>query len=170
MLIYEGAVLENKLNIIYKKLTEIMPYERNPRNNDEAVDKVAESIKEFGFKVPIVVDAAGVIVAGHTRYKAAKTLGIEEVPCIIADDLNPYQISAFRLADNKVAEFSGWDFSMLEVELSEIDGFVDMKNFGFEGNGEMPDIDSLFDDAPPEKQNEEPKTIVCPHCGEIIEL
>jgi ParB/RepB/Spo0J family partition protein len=83
-------------------LAELKPYEKNPRRNDASVEYVANSIKEFGFKVPIVIDRDGVIVAGHTRYKAAKKLGMEKVPCIVADDLSEAQIKAFRLADNKV--------------------------------------------------------------------
>lgn len=86
------------------KLLDIKPYEKNPRKNDEAVKYVAESIKEFGFKVPIVVDKDMTIVAGHTRYKAAKKLGLNEVPVIVADDLTDEQIKAFRLADNKTGE------------------------------------------------------------------
>lgn len=120
------------IQIVPKTLDEIMPYERNPRKNDDAVEKVAESIKEFGFKVPIVIDKSGVIVTGHTRYKAAKKLGLTEVPTIIADDLTPYQISAFRLADNKVSEFAEWDMSLLDQELEALEGFVDMSDFGFE--------------------------------------
>ena len=88
------------MNIILKKLEDLVPYENNPRNNDEAVDYVAQSIKEFGFKVPVVIDTNNVIVAGHTRYKASKKLGINEIPCLVADDLTPEQIKAFRLADN----------------------------------------------------------------------
>ena len=89
--------------ITQRKITEIKPYEKNPRKNDEAVKYVAESIKQFGFKVPIVIDSHDIIVAGHTRWKAAKKLGLSEVPCIVADDLNDEQIKAFRLADNKVS-------------------------------------------------------------------
>ena len=85
-----------------------MPYEKNPRKNDDAVKYVAESIQQFGFKVPIVIDTNGVIIAGHTRYKASKKLGLKEVPCIIADDLTEEQIKAYRLADNKVSELSEW--------------------------------------------------------------
>lgn len=118
------------MNIIEKALNEIQPYENNPRNNDEAVEYVANSIEEFGFKVPIIVDAAGVIVAGHTRYKAAIKLGLDKVPCIIADDLTDEQIKAFRLADNKVSEFSEWDMGKLAGELAEIG--IDMTEFGFE--------------------------------------
>lgn len=84
-------------------------YDNNPRNNDGAVDAVAASIREFGFKVPVIVDGDNVIVAGHTRVKAARKLGMSAVPCIIADDLTPEQIKAFRLADNKVGELAGWE-------------------------------------------------------------
>lgn len=99
---------EQKMEIIYLKMGDIHPYEKNPRNNAPAVDAVAASIKEFGFKVPIIIDKDNVIVAGHTRYKAATKLGFEEVPCIKADDLPEEQIKAFRLADNKVSELAEW--------------------------------------------------------------
>lgn len=118
------------MNIIQKRLEDLVPYKNNPRNNDEAVSYVAESIKEFGFKVPIIVDKNNVIVAGHTRYKASKKLGINEVPCLVADDLTEEQIKAFRLADNKVSEIATWDFDKLELELSDLD--LDMELFGFE--------------------------------------
>lgn len=108
-------------------------YDNNPRNNDGAVDAVAESIKQFGFKVPIIVDNDYVIVAGHTRLKAARLLGLDKVPCIVADDLTPDQIKAFRLADNKVSEFATWDFNALEKELAELEYIdFDMCRFGFE--------------------------------------
>lgn len=119
--------MEN-LKIIYKKTEDLIPYINNPRNNDGAVDKVASSIKNFGFKVPIVVDADNEIVAGHTRLKAAKKLGMDEVPCIVADDLNDGQIKAFRLADNRVAEFAEWDMELLESELAELEDY----DLGFE--------------------------------------
>ena len=106
-------------------------YSNNPRNNDNAVDIVAESIKEFGFKVPIVVDKNNVIVAGHTRLRAAKKLGLEKVPCIVADDLSDEQIRAFRLVDNKASEYSSWDFEQLELELVELENAIDMSQFGF---------------------------------------
>ena len=111
------------MNIIEKNVNEIIPYINNPRKNDNAVDKVAASIKEFGFKVPCVISSDNVIVTGHTRIKAAKKLGMETVPCIIADDLTDAQIKAFRLADNKVAEFSEWDFEKLEIELEGLSEF-----------------------------------------------
>lgn len=112
------------------QISELRMYEKNPRKNDEAVQYVAESIREFGFKVPIVVDADNVIIAGHTRYKAAKQLQLETVPCIVADDLTEEQVKAFRLADNKVSEFSEWDMNLLDIELDEIFG-LDMESFGF---------------------------------------
>jgi len=117
------------MEIVYKKLDEIKPYANNPRFNDEAVEYVANSIREFGFKVPIIIDKNGEIVAGHTRYKASLELGLKEVPCIIADDLNEEQIKAFRLADNKVSEKSEWNYDLLEIELADIG--LDMSGFGF---------------------------------------
>lgn len=119
------------MNIIEKHLNEIKPYEKNPRKNDEAVKYVAKSIKEFGFKVPVVIDKDGVIIAGHTRYKAAKKLQLDTVPCIIADDLTEEQIKAFRLADNKVSEKAEWDIDLLSEELNDILE-LDMADFGFE--------------------------------------
>ena len=120
------------MNIITKKLNEIVPYKNNPRNNEQAIEPVANSIKEFGFKVPIIIDKNGVIVAGHTRYLASQKLGLEEVPCIVADDLTPKQIKAFRIADNKAAEKSDWDFSLLQTEIKDIaDLGNDMTDFGF---------------------------------------
>ena len=117
------------MQILNLKLDEIHPYEKNPRNNAGAVDAVASSIKEFGFKVPIIIDKDNVIVAGHTRYKAATKLGLEEVPCIKADDLTEEQIKAFRLADNKVSELAEWDIKLLDEELNGIT--MDMEQFGF---------------------------------------
>lgn len=108
------------MEIVIRKTSELIPYINNPRNNKNAVDKVASSIKEFGFKVPIIIDRDNVIVTGHTRLLAAQKLGIAEVPCIPADDLTPAQIKAFRIADNKVSEFSEWDEEMLKAEFEEL--------------------------------------------------
>lgn len=119
------------MEIIYKKLDELKPYEKNPRKNEDAVEYVANSIKEFGFKVPIIVDENNIIIAGHTRYKASKKLGIKEVPCIIADDLTEEQIKAFRLADNKVSEKAKWDTDLLGMELDSLFDVIDMNKFGF---------------------------------------
>lgn len=130
------------MTIIDVKLTDLKPYEKNPRHNEEAVKYVAKSIKQFGFKVPIIIDKNNVIVAGHTRYKAGLELGLETVPCIIADDLTPKQIKAFRLADNKVAEKSYWDFDLLNEELADLKIDFNMFDFGFN----MDDVSMPFED------------------------
>lgn len=153
------------MKIVEKKLSELQPYENNPRRNENAVPYVAESIKRYGFKVPIVIDKNGVIVAGHTRYMASKELGLDKIPCIVADDLTDEEIKEFRLVDNKVAEFAGWDFELLEEELSDIEfGEFD---FGFPEPSEI-DIDDLFIEH--EEEPKEPKTVTCPNCGEVIEI
>ena len=118
------------MNVVNMMVKDLIPYEKNPRFNDDAVEYVANSIKEFGFKVPIIVDKKNVIVAGHTRYKASLELGLKEVPCIVADDLSEEQIKAFRLADNKVSEKAEWDLDLLGEELEDLD--IDMSEFGFE--------------------------------------
>lgn len=161
------------MNIIEKHLTEIHEYENNPRNNENAVDFVVESIQQFGFKVPIVLDENCVIIAGHTRYKAAKKLGLKKVPCIMADDLNEEQVKAFRLADNKVAEKAQWDFELLKQEIEQIDGFT-MSEFGF-SNIESINIDGYGANEqvdPEEDTEEEPEPTMqqCPHCGEWVEV
>ena len=123
--------MEELMQIIEKNIKELIPYEKNPRKNDQSVDKVANSIKEFGFKVPIVVDKNNIIVCGHTRYKAAKKLKLAVVPCVVADDLTDEQIKAYRLADNKVGEDSEWDIDLLQGELDDIID-IDMADFGFD--------------------------------------
>ena len=121
------------METITKKVSELIPYVNNPRNNDDAVDAVASSIKNFGFKVPIVVDSNNEIINGHTRLKAAKKLGLETVPIIVADDLTSEQIKAFRLADNKVGEIATWDEDALAIELEELKNLdFDMSEFEFE--------------------------------------
>ena len=117
------------LKIEYISTDKLIPYINNPRVNDNAVDKVAASIKEFGFKNPIIIDKENVIVAGHTREKAARKLGLKEVPTIRAEDLSDTQIKAFRLADNKTSEFSEWDVELLDIELDNIN--INMGDFGF---------------------------------------
>lgn len=147
------------------KIEDIKPYKNNPRNNDNAVDYVAKSIQEFGFKVPIIIDKNNVIVAGHTRVKAAKKLGITEVPCIIADDLTEEQVKAFRLADNKAAEKSEWDFTLLENELEQLSN-IQMQEFGFL------DIEQINWDNVKELKEEsydepEKEKFQCPCCGHV---
>lgn len=120
------------MQIIEKELSWLKPYANNPRDNESAVEPVAKSIKEFGFKVPIVATSDGEIINGHTRFKASKLLGIEKVPVIIADDLTDEQIKAFRLVDNKTGELADWDESLLIKELEELDGLdYDMGQFDF---------------------------------------
>lgn len=180
------------------KLSDLKPYEKNPRKNDNAVGAVAKSIEQFGFKVPIVIDKNNVIVAGHTRYKAAQKLGLEKIPCIIADDLTPAQIKAFRLVDNKVAELSYWDFEQLGFELDDLKNVgMDLSVLGFD----LPhvDINEFFEECEPKTKSEKvkpeeteiqkfsveqanenyanfedighkKKTIICPHCGKEIKL
>lgn len=143
------------MKIVEKNINELVMYENNPRKNDEAVKYVAESISQFGFKVPVIVDKDNVIVAGHTRVKAARKLKLQTVPCIVADDLTPEQIKAFRLADNKVSELSDWDEDLLNDELDDICN-IDMTVFGFddlETNMVDDDKEIVEDDVPsvPEK-------------------
>ena len=157
------------MNIIEKAVGELIPYENNPRKNDDAVEAVANSIKEFGFKIPIIIDADNVIVAGHTRLKAAQMLGLNTVPCVVADDLSEEQIRAFRLAVNKVAEIADWDFALMAEELTDITE-IDMEQFGF-------DLDMLADgigggieahnSVDLDQQGEE---IECPSCGFTFEV
>ena len=119
------------MNIVEREIGSLKPYEGNPRHNDQAVEAVAESIRQFGFKVPIVIDSSGIIIAGHTRLKAAERLGLRTVPCVIADDLTEEQVRAFRLADNKTGELADWDFGALSKELDALKDF-DMERFGFD--------------------------------------
>lgn len=142
--------------------SEVRPCPDNPRNNDGAVDAVAASIAAFGFNVPIVVDWTGEIIAGHTRHKAAVKLGLERVPCVIADDLTEEQVRAFRLADNKVSELSSWDFAMLEEELGKIE--MDMEQFGFRSVEEVAEI-SCGGELSLEDFEDEAFEYCCPECG-----
>jgi len=137
------------------KISNLKEYENNPRLNDKAVDAVANSIKEFGFKVPIIIDTNNVIVAGHTRLKACIKLGIDEVPCIVADDINEEQLKAFRLVDNKTAELADWDDEKLKGELELLT--MDMIQFGFEDLEEVFDREVLEDDF---DENEEVKRLL----------
>ena len=143
------------LKIEYIKTTDLIPYANNPRKNDAAVDKVAESIREFGFKNPIIVDGNNEIIAGHTRLKAAEKLGIDKVPTIKAEDLTPEQVKAFRIADNKTHEFAGWDMDLLREELDGVNLFT-----GFDEDELREILDNVnfneveeddFDPTPPEE-------------------
>ena len=124
--------------IVVLPISEVRPYEKNPRKNEKAVKYVKESIRQFGFKVPIVIDSNRVVVCGHTRLLAAKSLGMTEVPCIMADDLTDDQVKAFRLADNKVGEFAEWDMDLLGDEL---DAIADASDIDMEASGFDPELD-----------------------------
>lgn len=130
----------------------LTPYAKNARRNDKTVPYLKNSIQRFGFKVPLVVDAAGVVVTGHTRLKAALELGMSKVPCVRANDLTEEEIKAFRLADNKIQEISEWDTDLLDTELLELKGLgFDMDELGFEDIGkDWGDIDEITEkqDAP----------------------
>lgn len=141
--------MSKKTQIIYKKVDDLIPYEKNPRKNDKAVKYVANSIQKFGFKVPIVIDKNNIVVTGHTRLKACKELDIDEVPCIVADDLTDAEIKAFRLADNKVGEQAKWDIDLLVEELNDIDDIeIDMSDFDL----------NLFDFIQEDEENERHRT------------
>ena len=156
--------MDKNMEVIWVKIDDIIPYENNPRKNDDAVEFVANSIKEFGFRVPITLDANNVIVTGHTRWKAAQKLGLKEVPCIVAKDLTDEQIKAYRLADNKVSEKALWDFDLLDEELEAINN-IDMSMFDFTiSNIDWDSIDEIH-----ETNYEEPQhnMLECPKCHHI---
>ena len=143
------------INIVMKKVDEIVPYEKNPRFNDNAVDAVAASIKEFGFKVPIVIDKDNVVVAGHTRLRGAKKLGLTEVPCIIASDLTPEQVQAYRSADNKTGEIAEWNYDLLPVEIKELqEKDFDLSLLGFDAD----ELDKLLNGGTEENTIAEDET------------
>jgi site-specific DNA-methyltransferase (adenine-specific) len=133
-----------EMKIEYKGIEELIPYENNPRINEHAIDYVANSIKEFGFKNPIIIDKDNIIIAGHTRLKACEKIGIKKVPTIMVDDLTEDQIKAFRIADNKVAEFSEWDIDKLNLELDDIE--IDMSDFGIKLDDDIDFIQDLLDE------------------------
>jgi len=162
------------MEIINMKLSDIHPYERNPRINDAAVEAVAKSIKEFGFKNPIILDKNNVIVAGHTRMLAARQLGLTEVPCVIAGDLTPEQVKAFRIADNKTAEIAEWNYELLPLELRALqDAQFDMSLLGFDTD----ELEKLLSGADEVTEGEtEPDAVpdipevAVSHRGEVYQL
>ncbi len=121
-----------KIQLAYRDITELKPYDYNPRDNAPAIDSLAESIRTFGFVVPVVVASDGTVAAGHTRIEAAKKLGMIEVPTIVADHLTEEQLNAFRLIDNKVAELAKWDFDLLSGEIAKLkDSGIQLTDFGW---------------------------------------
>lgn len=149
------------------KPSDIIPYVNNPRHNESAVDAVASSIRDFGFNVPLVLDKDHVIITGHTRHQAALKLGLETVPCIIADHLTPAQAKAFRLADNRVSELATWDEELLQAELQQLSEMgIDMGDFGFTEE-ELESLDDITEDEAPEI-DEDAEPITQP--GDLYEL
>ena len=137
------------MNIIEIPVNQLKPYKKNARFNENAIPKVAESIRQFGFKNPIIVDKNMVVIAGHTRLEASKLLNLKKVPCIIADDLTPKQVKAFRLVDNRTSEFASWNYDLLQTELETID--IDLSDFEFpdmtvEDYMTVDDLESMLDD------------------------
>ncbi|WFD52891.1 methyltransferase [Lactobacillus phage CR191] len=153
------------LEVISKSIDEITPYINNPRNNDQAVDAVANSIKEFGWQQPIVVDKNMVIIVGHTRYKAAKKLNLDKVPVVVAANLTDEQAKAYRLADNKVGELADWNDDLLSDELAGIDD-IDMSDFGFDELDDHAELEDAKDDDFDEEPPEEPKSKM----GQVFQL
>lgn len=144
---FAGVDLKKRVSITYVDINDIIPYEFNARNNEEAIPAVAESIKTFGFLVPCVIDKENVLVAGHTRVEAAKLLGMTEVPCVLAQDLTPAQVNAFRLADNKVSSIATWDHDLLSQEISQLaDSGIDFTLLGWT-NEELSCLQEMVSDA-----------------------
>ena len=144
---------------------EIIPYDKNPRKNDKAVDVVAKSIKEFGFKVPIILDKNNVIIAGHTRLKAAEKLGLKEVPVLWADDLTPEQVKAFRIMDNKSSEYADWNLDLLKTELTDLKNLnFDLDLTGFT-NTDIENIDKYLENKIKEVDENIKTENECPSCG-----
>lgn len=160
--------MDKKTKIIWKPIDELIPYEHNAKeHNITQVENIAKSIQKYGWQSPILIDRNNVIVAGHGRIEAAKTLGLKDCPCIIAEGLTEKQIREYRILDNKLNE-SEWIDSELEIELSELD--FDDFNIDFEQPIPFDEslLDELFTDAPAKEK--EPKKIQCPHCGEWFEI
>ena len=174
------------------KLTEIKPYWRNPRNNEAAIAAVKQSIKDYGFNYPIVVDGDNVIIAGHTRYKALQELGVKEVPCVVKKDLTPQEIKEYRIADNKTSELSSWDMDKLIPELREIEdaenmeiyfptisleeliadtaGATNFKNPTAENIGKVETkMQMTFEDRSKAQQSAYVE-VICPHCAEAFHV
>lgn len=167
------------MNIVDINPEELVFYENNPRDNDEAVPIIANSIERFGFKVPVMIDSNKVIICGHTRVKAALNLGLETVPCIIEDEMSEEDIRAFRIVENKTHELSFWDSSLLRQEMDALDE-IEWEDFGFDEAQGLSDeeMQQFFADTGSAKttspkptdsvmvDSSEPEMVQCPHCGE----
>lgn len=155
------------------KVSEIISYDRNPRRNDHVVDKVAAGIREFGFRVPVILKKDKTLIDGHLRLKAAKKLGLEEIPALFATDMNETQIKAFRISINKLAELADWDEDLLSLEFEDLK----LANFDLDLTGfnpedvsaitEMPEVDfaSIDDQSRLDQKKSSNETHKCPSCG-----
>lgn len=152
---------QKRIEVSYWKLTDLIPDDRNPRRNDLAVKPVAESIKQFGMRVPLVIDKKGTIICGHTRFKACVMLGMQEVPCVTADQLTLKQQRAFQLADNKTGELATWDNALLDMELSSLASIFDVASLGFV---KKPKNEKTADRHESVGADED-GLITCPRCG-----
>lgn len=152
--------------LLVMPLNSVTPYERNPRKNDAAVEDVAESIRQCEYLAPILVDEGGVILAGHTRYKALQSLGRTEAEILVCKGLTDEQKRKYRLLDNKVAEASGWDFTLLDAEL---DG-LDFEGYDFGFDIEELDLEGMFAESSGEPKEEKLHEITCPCCGETFSV
>ncbi len=177
------------LTIEYLSIDEINPYEKNPRRNDQAVEAVSQSLLRYGWRWPILIDKNNIIIAGHTRYKAAKKLGLKRIPCSRADDMPDELVKEFRLVDNKTGELAGWDFDLLNDELEAIGH--SLEEFGFDADLNDININDFFD-TPGSGRHQDRETnsesnadngehmqandvnskriVTCPHCGEEFEV
>ncbi len=178
--------IRNELNLVYRKISDLVPYEKNAKiHEDYDVDVIAENIKRLKFKVPFVIDSNNVIVCGHGRRLALIKLGREneEFPCVLADDLTPEEIELMRISENNSSEKAGYDYEVYDSILSELKEFdFDLPALGFDNFDEATDDEEMPQEAPEEDDGdtevpdpidttpEDKKTIVCPHCGKIIEL
>ena len=158
----DKSQVKKEWQVAWKDVNELTPYARNARINDKTVPYLVNSIKRFGFKVPLVIDEKGVVVCGHTRLKAALECGMARVPCVLADDLTEDEIKAFRLADNKIQEMSSWDDDLLDQELFELkDAGIEMDDLGFGDMGaDWDKLDDIEDEQKPPKLKGASNTIV----------
>ena len=156
------------MKIVEKKINELIPYENNPRRNDKTVEPLMESIKQYGFLVPLVVDKNNVIIAGHTRYKAAKKLNMKTVPTVVADDLSEEETKAFRIIDNKVAEETSWDFEKLNKEIKKFsEETIETYNLS-DLVTEYEDLTDYFIPSEPKEKIPQKREYICPFCGKTF--
>ena len=165
----QKPITPKEWNIVWRPVEELTPYQNNARINDQTVPYLMNSIKRFGFKNPIIVDKDGVIIAGHTRLKAALELGYTKLPCVCADDLSPEEVKAFRLVDNKVAELSSWDYEILDSEMLELkEQDFSLDDFGFADTGkDWDDLDDISGERNPPELDAHNKTISVTVSGDI---